>query len=101
MLDRVLKQFGKQNGEKREETVSESAEIVSDATQLPNGEGIERLEHPGQNIPQKLVKSPDEPTTLVFANSKGGVGKSTLAAAGAAEPGGSASPSDDVAAGRR
>ncbi len=79
MLDRFLKQFGKQNGEKREERVSESAETASGAPQLPDGEDIEDFDHPGRNVPPKPVKSPDEPTTLVFANSKGGVGKSTVA----------------------
>ena len=79
MLDRFLKQFGKQNGEKREERVSESTESVSIPPHLSERKVIEPVENTGQEMPKKPVKSPDEATTVVFANSKGGVGKSTVA----------------------
>ncbi len=79
MLDRFLKQFGKQNGEKREERISQSAESGSISHPGPEEEGVGLSKNLGQDAPSKPVKAPDEATTVVFANSKGGVGKSTVA----------------------
>ncbi len=79
MLDRFLKQFGKQNGKKREDGVPQSAESVPVSPYLEEGEGIEPSKNPEREIREKPVKSPNEATTIVFANSKGGVGKSTVA----------------------
>ena len=58
MLDRFLKQFGKQNGEKREESVSQPTESVPVPPDLEE-EGIEPSKNSRRDIPTKPAKAPD------------------------------------------